>query len=169
MRESRRTWLQAAEVRAYDQLHHLSVYRMDEGRAASHEYSKYAERGFGGESGCVSDKSRARCVSSTNGIVAMQCLDPGFTRRLYNELRASSTTSIPTYLDGPYGTSEDLSHHSTVLLIAGELPIPLEVAQTTRIVSCRKADIQVEPVLPTSSHTLSTSYPCPAPVLPAQQ
>jgi hypothetical protein len=50
----------------------------------------------------------------------MQCLDSGFTRRLYDELTASSTTSIPTYLDGPYGTSEGLSHHATVFLIAGK-------------------------------------------------
>ncbi|ORY27884.1 ferric reductase NAD binding domain-domain-containing protein [Naematelia encephala] len=43
----------------------------------------------------------------------------GFTRRLADALNCQTTTSIPIYLEGPYGTVHSLSHCSSVLLVAG--------------------------------------------------
>lgn len=43
----------------------------------------------------------------------------GFTKRLIAHLDGETSTSIPCYLDGPYGISHSYTHHDSVMLIAG--------------------------------------------------
>ena len=43
----------------------------------------------------------------------------GFTRRLVDHLDGETTTTIPCYIDGPYGVSQSYAHHDSVLLISG--------------------------------------------------
>jgi ferric-chelate reductase len=38
---------------------------------------------------------------------------------LYDKVLATKTTDIPTYLEGPYGSSVDVTHYPTILGIAG--------------------------------------------------
>ncbi|RSH89214.1 hypothetical protein EHS25_002326 [Saitozyma podzolica] len=43
----------------------------------------------------------------------------GFTQRLRDAMTSDTDTSIPVFLEGPYGTAHSLEHFSTVLLVAG--------------------------------------------------
>lgn len=43
----------------------------------------------------------------------------GFTRQLYDRVLATKTTNIPTYLEGAYGASVDVTHYPTILGVAG--------------------------------------------------
>ena len=51
--------------------------------------------------------------------VSYCCSCLGFTRQLYDKVLATKTTNIPTYLDGPYGASIDVTQYPTILGIAG--------------------------------------------------
>jgi ferric-chelate reductase len=89
---------------------------MDKGRTASVQFRQFPSRrvqqrcGFPRQSG-------ARSVVSLASSDVSDSL--GFTRQLYDQVIATKTTNIPTYLDGPYGASVDVTHYPTILGIAG--------------------------------------------------
>ena len=62
---------------------------------------------------------RAHDGECRNRLYVLHPLIAGFTRRLIDHLDGAKTTSIPCYLDGPYGVAHSYTHHDSVLLIAG--------------------------------------------------
>ena len=43
----------------------------------------------------------------------------GFTRRLIDKMSSQSMTTIPCYIEGPYGESHSYTHHDSVVCVAG--------------------------------------------------
>ncbi|TXT11226.1 hypothetical protein VHUM_01977 [Vanrija humicola] len=58
----------------------------------------------------------------------------GFTRRLVDKLTDDVSTSINTYVEGPYGISHDMNHYDSVLLVAGGTGVTFALAHLLSIV-----------------------------------
>ncbi|KAL1410594.1 ferric-chelate reductase Frp1 [Vanrija albida] len=58
----------------------------------------------------------------------------GFTRRLVNKLTDQVSTTINTYVEGPYGISHDMNHYDSVLLVAGGTGVTFALAHLLSIV-----------------------------------
>lgn len=71
----------------------------------------------------------------------------GFTRRLVDHLSSTTSGAINAYIDGPYGTPEDLNHYAGVLLITAGTGITYGLAHLASIIKAsRKGESAVSQV-----------------------
>ncbi|WRT67595.1 uncharacterized protein IL334_004567 [Kwoniella shivajii] len=58
-------------------------------------------------------------TESANDTIFLIRVHTGFTKKLRTALSSDLTTSVPLYIEGPYGYAHSLDSYSTVLLLAG--------------------------------------------------
>lgn len=76
----------------------------------------------------------ANVPDGTGNAVFLLRAQNGFTRRLVNKLADDVSTSINTYVEGPYGISHDMNHYDSVLLVAGGTGVTFALSHLLSII-----------------------------------